>query len=394
MATPPDPAPRSPSRLPPRLWDLFCRVIDNHGDIGVCWRLAADLAGRGERVRLWADELSALAWMAPGGLPGVEVHAWREPFAAVEPGDVVIEAFACDPPPGFVAAMARRQPAPLWLNLEYLSAEAWVERCHALPSPQAAGPGSGLVKWFFHPGFTPATGGLLREPGLLGARAAFDPGPWKAAHGLATAPGERLVTLFCYANPALPALLAALGEAPTLLALTPGPATAQAQGQPLPPRVRSVELPWLSQAGYDRLLWSADLNFVRGEDSLVRAAWAGVPFVWQLYPQHDGAHRAKAEAFQARWQADSGADAALSATVAAMARAWNGLEPEAPGSAAAAAALHAGLRSLGSAGRAGPTSPWANAARAFAARLGAGEDLLTQLLRFVADKTADNGAAG
>jgi hypothetical protein len=21
-------------------WDIFCRVIDNFGDIGVCWRLA------------------------------------------------------------------------------------------------------------------------------------------------------------------------------------------------------------------------------------------------------------------------------------------------------------------------------------------------------------------
>ena len=31
------------------LWDLFCRVIDNHGDLGVCWRLARDLAARGER---------------------------------------------------------------------------------------------------------------------------------------------------------------------------------------------------------------------------------------------------------------------------------------------------------------------------------------------------------
>jgi uncharacterized repeat protein (TIGR03837 family) len=382
--------PRSPT---PRLWDLFCRVIDNHGDLGVCWRLAADLAGRGQRVRLWADDLSALAWMAPGGLPGVEAQVWREPFPEVDPGDVVIEAFACDPPPGFVAAMARRRRPPLWLNLEYLSAEAWVERCHALPSPQSAGPGRGLVKWFFHPGFTPATGGLLRQPDLLPARAAFDPAPWKSAHGLATGPGERLVTLFCYANPALPELMAALGEAPTLLALTPGHATAQARELSLPSRVRAVELPWLSQAGYDRLLWSADLNFVRGEDSLVRALWAGVPFVWQLYPQHDGAHRAKAEAFLARWQADSGADAALTATVTAMARAWNSLEPEAPGSAAAAAALRAGLRCLGSADAGRPASGWAAAAQAFSARQGAQDDLLTQLLRFVASKMPDDGSA-
>ena len=41
-------------------WDVFCRVVDNFGDIGVCWRLAADLAGRGQAVRLWADDLSAL----------------------------------------------------------------------------------------------------------------------------------------------------------------------------------------------------------------------------------------------------------------------------------------------------------------------------------------------
>jgi len=57
-------------------WDLFCRVIDNFGDIGVCWRLAADLAGRGEAVRLWTDDAGALAWMAPQGAPGVQVCAW------------------------------------------------------------------------------------------------------------------------------------------------------------------------------------------------------------------------------------------------------------------------------------------------------------------------------
>jgi hypothetical protein len=53
----------------PLQWDVFCRVIDNFGDIGVCWRLATQLAGQGQRVRLWVDDASALAWMAPAGLP-------------------------------------------------------------------------------------------------------------------------------------------------------------------------------------------------------------------------------------------------------------------------------------------------------------------------------------
>ena len=70
-------------------WDLFCRVIDNYGDIGVCWRLAADLGARGEAVRLWVDDPSALAWMAPQGAPGVELVHWTaQPpdLAAPDPG--------------------------------------------------------------------------------------------------------------------------------------------------------------------------------------------------------------------------------------------------------------------------------------------------------------------
>jgi uncharacterized repeat protein (TIGR03837 family) len=292
----------------PRRWDLFCKVVDNFGDVGVCWRLACDLAGRGESVRLVIDDASALAWMAPGGAAGVQVLPWPGPSA---PGDVVIEAFGCDPPPAFVAAMARSDPPPVWVNLEYLSAEAYVERSHALPSPRP----DGLVKWFFFPGFTPRTGGLLREPGLLERRARFDRDAWLAGQGLERRPGERVVSLFCYDNPALPALLADLAREPTLLLLTRGPA--QRQVAAAPAGVRLARLPWLTQAGFDHLLWSCELNFVRGEDSLVRALWAGAPFVWQAYPQHDGAHAAKVEALL-------GAMTAAPA-VAAVWRAWNGL---------------------------------------------------------------------
>jgi len=159
-------------------WDIFCRVIDNLGDIGVCWRLCADLAARGEQVRLWIDQPVALGWMAPGALegtwPGLEVLHWTEPLPtgllhAHPPADVWIEAFGCDPAHECVLALADRvaqgEGAPVWINLEYMSAEPWVERSHRLPSPVMSGPLRGLSKWFFFPGFTPATGGLLREPG-------------------------------------------------------------------------------------------------------------------------------------------------------------------------------------------------------------------------------------
>ena len=370
-------APGPASRLHSALrWDVFCRVVDNFGDIGFCWRLCADLARRGQRVRLWVDDPSALEWMAAGARPDVEVRHWSARFPDTSPGDVVVEAFACDPPETFVAAMARAPVAPLWINLEYLSAERWVERVHRLPSPQWHGTSAGLTKWFFHPGFTAATGGLLREPDLLQARDTFDAAAWRRAQGLTIAPGERLVTLFCYNQAALPALMAALAQAPTLLATTQGHATQQVRALALPRTVRQIALPWLSQTDYDRLLWSADLNFVRGEDTPVRAIWAGRPFVWQLYPQEDGAHMAKWRAFLDHWLAHSGASASLAAQVSTLWARWN-----------ATAAQDITLP------RTGAGSEWAQASMRYRDRQAEQDDLTTQLLRFVAERLAGGRGA-
>ncbi|MBI5274960.1 MAG: elongation factor P maturation arginine rhamnosyltransferase EarP [Burkholderiales bacterium] len=279
------------------LWDVFVRVIDNHGDAGVCWRLAAELAARGEQARLWIDDPSPLRWMAPAGCAGVTVVPWTDPAPRLEPGDVVIEAFGCDPPPSFVQGITARQA---WLNLEYLSAEPYVERCHRLPSPVTQGPGAGLTKHFFYPGFTPDTGGLLRERGLGQRQARFDREAWLAQQGVVPG-GIRLASLFCYEPAALAQLLARLAEEPTTLLVTAGRARAAVEavlgGEVRQGALAVQYLPLLSQRDFDHLLWSCDLNFVRGEDSLVRAIWAGKPFVWQAYPQDDGAHHAKVEAF-------------------------------------------------------------------------------------------------
>ena len=294
-------------------WDVFCRVVDNLGDIGVCWRLAADLASRSEQVRLWVDDASALAWMAPTGAHGVTVVPWAEPLPDTPPGDVVIEAFGCELPAAFVQRMANAVRPPAWINLEYLSAEAYVERSHCLPSPQLSGPGRGLTKWFFYPGFTPANGGLIREPGLMQARQQFDRNAWLRQQAITLREGERLVSLFSYDNPARDRLLRMLADAPTLLLLTAG----MAEPQHLPVGLRTQRLPYLSQTEYDRLLWSCDLNFVRGEDSFVRAQWAGQPFVWQIYAQHDSAHAVKLQAFLDRFPPVAG--------LRELWRGWNGL---------------------------------------------------------------------
>lgn len=320
--------------LPPLQWDVFCQVIDNYGDIGVCWRLASQLAARGHRVRLWADDASALAWMAPGGHAGVELRPWGgELPAAHEPApDVVVEAFGCEIPEPFLAWAVQGAAAqqPVWINLEYLSAESYVERNHRLPSLILSGPAAGWTRWFFYPGFTPATGGLLRESGLLAQRPPGFASRWRASQPLSRTPADRWMSLFCYEPPALPALLAQAmqpGAEPTRLLVTPGRATeaVQAALPGLPADHGPLGLQFLAptdQQGFDDLLWACDFNAVRGEDSLVRALWAGKALVWHIYPQHDGAHHAKLAAFLDWLQAP--------ASLRQFHAAWNGIPGHAP----------------------------------------------------------------
>jgi len=342
-------------------WDIFCRVIDNHGDLGVSWRLSRQLAARGHSVRLWVDDARALTWMAPQGCAGVQVLPWTHPLVWPDdfpPAQVLVEAFGCNIPPEFVQRYVdwrRDDGAPAaWFNLEYLSAEPYVERCHGLPSPVMHGPGKGLQKIFFYPGFTPRTGGLLREPDLLQRQARFDAAAWLAAQGCPPGAGPR-VSLFCYEPAALPALLGRLAQLQATLLVTAGRATAAVQSCPLPAGLTVHYLPWLTQDDYDHLLWACDFNFVRGEDSLVRALWAARPFVWHIYPQHDQAHHAKLQAFLDWLQAP--------AALREFHAVWNGLyasplpSPDWPG--------------------------WQSVAAAARARLLEQTDLLTQLLQWI-----------
>lgn len=306
-------------------WDIFCRVIDNYGDIGVCWRLARQLANEhGKAVRLWVDDPASLVPLCPQVDPatprqqvqGVDIRHWPNPFSVDRVADVVIEAFACELPETYVAAMAAATPNPCWINLEYLTAETWADSCHGMASPHPIWP---LVKHFFFPGFSPATGGLLRESTLLA-----EPDP------LPPAAGEPLeISLFCYTTAPLDAWLEAL-------AATPEPVLCRvAAGQPLAAvaaclggdgpwqlgNARLVPQPFLPLDEYDRLLRRCAINFVRGEDSFVRAQWAGRPFVWQVYRQDDAAHLLKLDAFVDRYCAAM--DGALAATTRALFTAWN-----------------------------------------------------------------------
>lgn len=315
--------------------DIFCTVVDNYGDIGVSWRLARQLVHEhGVAVRLWVDDLASLQRLCPAVEPelaeqqveGISVRHWTLMFPDVEPAQLVIGTFACELPERYVAAMANQQHKAVWLNLEYLSAEDWVAGCHKLPSPHPRLP---LVKYFFFPGFGADTGGLLLESDLLERRDAFQRDPqaqsayWQSCGLNMPQPDELRVSLFSYENSALPELFQGWeqGAQPVTCLLPEGRALPQAaayfghEGGKAGDRwqrgkLRVCVLPFVEQPRYDELLWACDINFVRGEDSFVRAQWAGRPFIWHIYPQHDGIHMQKLRAFMDRYCAGTATDAA------------------------------------------------------------------------------------
>lgn len=231
-----------------------------------------------------------------------------------------------------------------------------------------SGPGAGLTKHFYYPGFKAATGGLLRENDLFERQTKFNRESWLQQQGIPFQ-GERLISLFCYEPAALGAVLTKLANDPqaTRLMVTAGRATAAVQGrleafkqsQPLWNRQGSLSfsfLPPLTQVEFDHLLWTCDLNFVRGEDSLVRALWANKPFVWQIYPQHDKAHHEKLAAMLSVLNAP--------ASWREFHEVWNGV-------------THSDLPTL-------DLRQWQLTVNQASALLLQQEDLVTQLLKFVA----------
>ncbi|MDR2016976.1 MAG: elongation factor P maturation arginine rhamnosyltransferase EarP [Burkholderiales bacterium] len=348
----------------PASWFILCRVVDHYGDAGVCWRLARQLAHEyGFDVTLFIDDTATLQRLVPTfdvtqncqRIDCVTVQRLTDtlPPPAFWP-TVIIDAFGGGLPPSWLMVLERDFPpsspsplervgergnynliAPHWIILEYLSAEPWIETMHGLASPP---PSVNIPRHFFFPGFTEATGGLLRERTLLDERDAFLRSPetrhtFLESLGVSVPPSDALlVSLFCYDISALPMLLDTWAASPSpMVCLIPenvAPETVQRFHRADVGATRTTHgsltlhaIPFLPQTDFDRLLWTCDLNFVRGEDSFVRAQWAAKPFVWQAYRQEEQAHLTKIDAFLTRYLADAPDN--LKTALTDFTRAWN-----------------------------------------------------------------------
>jgi len=290
-------------------WDIFCRIVDNFGDIGVCWRLSQQLAyEQNLQVRLFIDNLAVASNIIPTLncelksqiVNRVEVLTWQS-TSAIQPADVALETFSCELPAEYLTAM---QGNTVWVNLEYLSAESWVAEFHARSSNNTK-----PARHFFFPGFTEATGGLIRESDIF------------QKNQLTTSKQQKTdtlkVSLFCYPHTLVADLFNAMAEsAQSVDCYVPTSSIfskiaeffhvdAIETGTVFSKKKLNVHIvPFLSQADYDQLLASCDINFVRGEDSWVRAIWAGKPFIWQPYLQTENTHITKLNAFLDLFYAD------------------------------------------------------------------------------------------
>ena len=324
-------------------WDIFCQIVDNYGDAGVCWRLARALSRLtsssintvnsaecdDSRIRLFCDDLNVLNVIAHGDAVrhgatlGIEVLPWsaaESPAVLASVGDVVIEAFACHLPTPYIEAMVQKtseKPStkqPIWINLEYLTAEAWADEMHLMPSPQ----NNGLNKYFYFPGFTPKTGGVLLGDWHEVTSTKETTPPNSLSLVLQSCrPRSKKISVFNYKQAPLDAWLDSVNQAALahgeivdvlLCADQNVSAATQAAFSSTDSAVKLIQLPFIPQEDYDYLLSVCDINLVRGEDSFVRAQWAGKPFIWDIYPQSDLAHEVKLNAFLERYFEASSAE--------------------------------------------------------------------------------------
>ncbi|MCX8744016.1 elongation factor P maturation arginine rhamnosyltransferase EarP [Snodgrassella sp. B3882] len=303
---------------------VFVRVIDNWGDVGVGWRLCMQLACSFPwRVRLWIDDVAALGKLVLAAelaavQDAVMVEKWSDEdsvslrLAQLADPVMVIETFGCDLPSPVLRRMQQCQP--LWLNWEYLTAEDWAVDLQAMPSLQ----GNGLAKYFWFMGIDQQSGGLLREANYLSRRNEFLQQPclqqaFKQQYGLPLEHVGQLWLIFAYtserwaqwlsmwrgANEPITLWLAGHEVVDSLRAAGVIAADALQQvGDTFElEQVTMVRIPFVPQSAFDNLLWLADGAIVRGEDSFVRALWAGLPFLWHIYQQEEAVHLQKLDAY-------------------------------------------------------------------------------------------------
>lgn len=301
--------------------DIFCEIIDNYGDIGVVFRTAKELQKifPKSKIRAFLNKLdefkkinSQVLDLPSQNIDGIEYITFdylRDNANELLTAQVIIEAFGCQIPKEYMEIAYDN--SELLINLEYLSAEDWIEDFHLQSSPLGRGK---LKKVFFMPGFTEKSGGVIADSNyleriqrVLENKEFYEK---KYLSDIEDRENKIIGTLFSYEKNFTPLLedLKKLDKDVVILAM--GEKTQDSLRKIL--KNFSIEdfrnslkygkieirfLNFLNQEEYEELINIVDFNFVRGEDSFIRAVLTGKPYMWHIYCQEEYAHMDKIEGF-------------------------------------------------------------------------------------------------
>ncbi|MGN1393772.1 MAG: elongation factor P maturation arginine rhamnosyltransferase EarP [Succinivibrionaceae bacterium] len=273
--------------------DIFCKVVDNYGDIGVCYRLSKELSKNNVEVYLYVDNIESFNKISKNK-HNVNIIKWDQQKKDFLLHDVIIEAFGCNLPSVVINKITKQN---IWINLEYLSAENWIESCHKLPSLV----NNNALKYFFFPGFTNKTGGLNYENHFITISKEI---ATKKINCLFSQSSQYAnffkVLIFSYDNNCLANAIEILQKIKTniLIFLPNSISNKKLLSTPKLKKIldnyykniKIIEFDMIDQDDFNYLLKYTDLNIVRGEDSITQAIITKTPFLWNIYPQADNAH--------------------------------------------------------------------------------------------------------
>ncbi|MGL5000169.1 MAG: elongation factor P maturation arginine rhamnosyltransferase EarP [Cetobacterium sp.] len=307
--------------------DIFCEIIDNFGDIGVVYRLAKEFKSiyKNEiKIRVFLNRLDEfllinkkaknIEWQEIDGIEYLTNEYLAKNICTFSPANVIIEAFGCNVLEEYLEKA--KDESTLLINLEYLSGETWIEGIHLMESPIG---NKNLKKYFYMPGFKENTGGVIVDRLFLNRK--NDVSKNREYYLEKYLPQFRdkdyfIGTIFSYEKNFKPLLNSLLKNNKNNCLLILGEKSKDSVREILKDisieysekeiveheNIKIKFMPFLEQEEYEELINLAHYNFVRGEDSFVRALLTGKPFVWHIYLQEDMAHMDKIRGFVERYR--------------------------------------------------------------------------------------------
>ena len=277
--------------------DIFCQVIDNYGDVGVTYRLAREFKRvyPNKKLRFVINQTEELNLIRKS--EDIEIILYKDISKIENSADLIIESFGCEIPKEYMDKALKN--SKLIINLEYFSAEKWVDDFHL----QESFLGGNLKKNFFIPGLSEKSGGILLDNEFLERKKKVEANKEYYLEKFGIKEKYDLIgSVFSYEKnfDSLIEELKKLNKKVILLILSE-----KTQKNFIKyfdngnnyDKIKFVKLPFFTYDKYEELLALCDFNLVRGEDSFVRALLLGKPFLWHIYPQDENTHIKKLESF-------------------------------------------------------------------------------------------------